>query len=83
MRLDRDEMALFEAACADPGNLPAQELLNVFAVATAPEVLAALPSVPLGMFTELAGHIWNAVEEAKRRERFGARFVIRAAAVPC
>lgn len=79
MRLDRDEMALFEAACADEKNIAAQELLNVFAAESALQVLEALPSVPLGMFADLVGHIWNAVEEAKQSERFGAQFVVRSA----
>jgi hypothetical protein len=79
MRLDRDEMLLFEAACADPGNLAAQELLNVFGVENAERVLENMPGVPLGLFTDLVGHIWQAIEEARRRDAFNARFVIRAA----
>ena len=80
MRLDREEMQLFVAACSDPGNSPAQELLNVFAVETAEGVLEALPSVPMGMLPELVGCVWNAVSEARSRHRFTSRFEVRAAA---
>ena len=80
MRLDREEMHLFVVACADPGNAPAQELLNVFGVETAEGVLDALPSVPVGLLTELVGFVWNAVEEARARDRFTARFAVRTAA---
>ncbi|HUP44162.1 MAG TPA: hypothetical protein VM779_01485 [Thermoanaerobaculia bacterium] len=79
MRLDRDEMLLFEAACADPGNLPAQELLNVFGAETAARVLESMPGVPLGLFADLVSHIWQAIAEAKERQAFRARFLARAA----
>lgn len=65
MRLDRDEMTLFTAACADPGNAPAQELLNVFGADTPEKILESMPAVPLGLLTELVGHIWRAIEEAR------------------
>lgn len=69
-------MVLFEAACADPGNLPAQELLNVFGADNAERVLESMPGIPLGLFTELVGHIWNAIDEARRREQFRSRFAV-------
>ncbi|HUP47759.1 MAG TPA: hypothetical protein VNA04_03110 [Thermoanaerobaculia bacterium] len=74
MRLDRDEMVLFQAACADPGNLSAQELLNVFGAETAEKVLESVPSVPLGLLADLVGHIWKAIDEARERDRFRSRF---------
>lgn len=79
MRLDHDEMLLFEAACADAGNLHAQELLNVFGVEDASKVLESLPAVPLGLFADLVSHIWRAIEEAKKRDRSHARLVVRSA----
>lgn len=69
-------MVLFEAACADPGNLHAQELLNVFGAETAERVLESMPGIPLGLFTDLVGHIWSAIDEARRREAFRARFAV-------
>ena len=80
MRLDHDEMLLFEAACLDTANLHAQELLNVFGAETASKVLEDLPGVPLGLFAELVGHVWLAIENARQSDRREARFVVRAAA---
>ena len=80
MRLDHDEMLLFQAACEDTANLHAQELLNVFGAETASKVLEDLPSVPLGLFADLVGHIWLAIESARATDRQEARFVVRAAA---
>ena len=65
MRLDRDEMVLFEAACANPRNLPAQELMNVFGVESAEKVLESIPNVPLGLFADLVGHIWKAINDQR------------------
>ncbi|HEU4521549.1 MAG TPA: hypothetical protein VFT12_06075 [Thermoanaerobaculia bacterium] len=79
MRLDRDDMMLFQSACADPGNLHAQELMNVFGVENAERVLENMPTVPLGLFADLVGHVWRAIEEAKRRDQFRARFAVKAA----
>lgn len=77
MRLDREEMSLFESACSDAGNLPAQELMNVFGAESAITVLERMPTVPLGLFTELVGHVWRAIEEAKQRDRFRSRFHVK------
>ena len=79
MRLDHDEMLLFEAACADTTNLHAQELLNVFGAESASKVLEDLPGVPLGLFAELVGHVWLAIDAARQSDRQEARFVVRAA----
>ena len=76
MRLEREELALFEAACADPGNLHAQELLNMFGAEDADCILQNLPGVPIGLFAELVGHIWHAIDEARQRDRFKARFSV-------
>ena len=76
MRLEREELALFEAACADPGNLHAQELMNMFGAEDAGCVLQNLPSVPIGLFADLVGHIWHAIDEARQRNRFQARFSV-------
>ena len=63
MKLASVDMRLFEIACADPGNVHAQELLNVFAVETAHEVLDQLSVAPLGVMADLFTHLWLAVEQ--------------------
>ena len=62
MKLASDDMRLFEIACADPANVHAQELLNVFAAETAHEVLEQLSVAPLGVMADLFAHLWRAVE---------------------
>jgi len=62
MKLASDDMRLFEIACADPENVHAQELLNVFAAETADEVLDHLSVAPLGAMADLFAHLWRAVE---------------------
>jgi hypothetical protein len=62
MKLASDDMRLFKIACADPENIHAQELLNVFAVETADEVLDQLSVAPLGVMADLFTHLWRAVE---------------------
>ena len=79
MRLDHDEMLLFEAACLDTANVHAQELLNVFGAESAMKVLEDLPGVPLGLFSDLVGHIWLAIEKERQADRRDARFMVRAA----
>ena len=74
MRLTAKEMELFEAACADHRNDAAQELLNVFAVERAVDVLLQLPTVPLGLLADLASHLWRAVNH-KHRKRTGSDLV--------
>ena len=78
MRLESDEMVLFEAACADLHNAHAQELLNVFGVETPEAILEKLPTVPLPFRTELVGYVRKAIEDARRADRTGSRFVVRA-----
>lgn len=77
MRLDREEMSLFESACSDAGNIHAQELMNVFGAESAMMVLERMPTVPLGLFADLVGHVWRAIEEAKQREGFRSRFAVK------
>lgn len=80
MRLDDEEMLLFTAACADLGNEHAQELLNLFGAEAAGRVLELMPTVPLGLFTELVGHVWRSIDHARRRDASSVRFVVRSAA---
>jgi hypothetical protein len=77
MRLDREEMSLFESACGDAGNTHAQELMNVFGAESALTVLERMPTVPLGLFADLVGHVWRAIDEAKQREQFRSRFAVK------
>jgi len=55
-------MKLFERACANAGNLHAQELLNFFAAESARDVLENLALAPLGILADLIVHLWRAVE---------------------
>lgn len=74
MRLTPEEMDLFHAACADPRNEAAQELLNLFAVERPMDVLIALPTVPLGLLSELVSHLWRAIN-CEHRKRTGCDLV--------
>jgi hypothetical protein len=67
MRLDRQELKLFETACADQGNFHAQELMNVFGAESASTVLDRMPAAPLEIIADLVGHVWRAIEEQKQR----------------
>lgn len=69
------EKQLFEAACSDRGNDAAQELLNLFAVQSAEDVILLLPSIPLALLTELATHLWRAINH-EHRKRTGADLVV-------
>ena len=75
-------MVLFEAACADLHNTHAQELLNVFGVETPDAVLENLPSVPPALMAELVSYVWKAIDDARRADRTGSRFVVRSAVHP-
>jgi hypothetical protein len=69
MRLSGEELSLFNAACADHGNIHAMELLNVFGADTADEVLRQVPRVNIGVFIDVVAHIWYAIlHEASRRD---------------
>jgi hypothetical protein len=61
-------MELFDAACLDPANDFAQELMNVFGAEKAFQILDHMPTVPLGLFVDVISHLWRAVNhEAVRR----------------
>ncbi len=68
-------MELFEAACADHGNEAAQELVNLFAVDRGVDIVLLLPSIPLGLLTELASHLWRAINH-EHRKRTGCDLVL-------
>lgn len=67
MKLTTEEMDLFHAACADPRNEAAQELLNLFAAERPLDVVLQLPNVPLGLLAELVSHLWRAINTEYRR----------------
>jgi hypothetical protein len=74
MRMSTEEMDLFTTACRDPENHHAQELLNVFGAEQALEILEQMPSIPLGLFVDVATHIWHALHhEALRRGMDGLK----------
>ena len=62
------EMEMFDAACSDPHNEFAQELLNVFGAEKAIQILDHMPMVPLGLLVDVVSHLWRALNhEAARR----------------
>lgn len=69
MKLSTEELRAFEQACQDPGNRPAQELVNVFGIASAEEIVAQLQDVPAGLREELLKQVREALDEQKRRFR--------------
>ncbi len=75
MRLTAAEMELFEAACADHGNEAAQELMNLFAVDRGIDIVLMLPTIPLGLLSELAGSLWRAINY-EHRKRTGCDLVL-------
>ena len=75
MRLNSVEMQLLAAACSDHGNDAAQELLNLFAVQAADELLMLLPTIPLGLLSEITAHLWRAVNY-EHRKRTGCDLVL-------
>lgn len=69
MKLSTEELRTFEQACKDSGNRPAQELVNVFGVASGAEIVGQLLHVPPGLSEELLKQIREAIDEQKRRAR--------------
>lgn len=67
MKLTPEEMDLFHAACGDPRNQAAQDLLNLFAVERPLDVLIQLPTVPLGLLAELVSCLWRAINNEYRK----------------
>lgn len=82
MKLTPEEMDLFHAACADPHNVPAQELLNLFAVEHPLDILLLLPTVPLGLLSEMVSQLWRAIN-VEHRKRTGCDLVFVDDAVAC
>ena len=66
------EMDLFDAACADPQNGFAQELMNVFGTDHAIQILEHMPSVPLGLLVDVVSHLWKALNYELQRRSPGA-----------
>jgi hypothetical protein len=67
MRLTSVEMQLLAAACADNANDAAQELLNLFAVQAADELLLLIPTIPLALLAEITAQLWRAVNHEHRK----------------
>lgn len=79
MQLGREEALLFEAACHDGENIFACELLNVFGVDRAADVLVQLDVAPIGVFIDLVSHLWYAVlHEVRRRDEYWGELLERA-----
>lgn len=79
MQLAGEELSLFTAACEDVENIHAQELMNVFGVTNAPDVLVHVNHAPIGVFVDIVAHIWYAIlHEASRRDVRWGEFLERA-----
>ena len=61
MKLGLEDVEHFRAACVDPWNDAAQELLNVFGVSTADELLAQMSTMPVAILSDLVARFWDAV----------------------
>ena len=72
MRLSELEMDLFQAACIDPHNTFAQELMNVFGCEEAMQIIEDMPRVPLGLLVDVVSHLWKAVNHELQRRHPGA-----------
>ena len=73
MRLSDEEMELFDAACTDPHNAFAQELMNVFGSEQAFQILEHMPTVPLGLLVDVISHLWKALNYELQRRDPGAQ----------
>ena len=81
MRLSGEELILFAEACGDLGNIHAQELMNVFGVDCAGDVLRHAEHAPIGIFMDVVAHIWYAIlHETSRRDRRWSDILERAMA---
>ena len=69
MRISADDIALLEAACRDPRNARAQELVNVLGTASVEEILAQMKGLPNDLQRELEKCTREAIDEQKRRVR--------------
>lgn len=79
MQLSREEGLLFEAACMDAENVFAQELLNLFGVDNAAQILDQLDFAPIGVFIDLVSHLWYAIlHEVRRRDEYWGELLERA-----
>jgi hypothetical protein len=67
MRLSTEEMALFEAGCADPTNAAAQELINLFGAESAIQIMDRMVTVPIGILIDVVTHLWYAIHYELRR----------------
>lgn len=73
MRLSDEEMEIFDAACADPNNAFAQELMNVFGAEKAFQIIDHMPSVPLWLLVDVISHLWKALTYELQRHPHPAR----------
>jgi hypothetical protein len=67
MRLTTEELRVFEAACADQTNRPAQELVNALGASEPGTILSQITLAPQAIHSEFARNIREAINEQRRR----------------
>ena len=69
MRLSIEDLRVFEAACADQTNRPAQELVNALGAAAAGTILSQIALAPGAIHADFARNVRDAIDEQRRRPR--------------
>ena len=69
MKISADDIALLDAACRDPRNARAQELVNVLGTTSVEEILAQINALPPDLQSDLEKYAREAIDEQKRRIR--------------
>ena len=67
MRVTSEELALFEAACADPNNARAQQLVNVLGTTSGAAIVSQIGSLPVEIQADLQKYVRDAIDEQRRR----------------
>lgn len=67
MLLSPDDLAILSAACSDPTNHKAGELVNLMGTKSGPEIARQVMSMPREVKTEIEKHVREAIDEQKRR----------------
>lgn len=67
MRLTTEELRVFEAACADQTNRPAQELVNALGAAAPGTILSQISLAPGAVHADFARNVREAIDEQRRR----------------
>ena len=67
MTLTTEELRVFEAACADRTNRPAQELVNALGASAPVTILSQISLSPGAVHADFARYVREAIDEQRRR----------------